>query len=165
MTYLRILGFLLLVLSAGSTQAEAKGRVRYGMAGCGVGALVFEDDNEKWKQIVASLVNGYFSGIQTFGITSGTSNCKTAGNGDSAALFITIHKERIAKDVVRGEGESLTTLASLMGCKSLEPVRGVLLGRVDALLMQGDTTGSQIRDELVAGLQNDQVAKANCNQI
>ena len=44
-----------------------------GSAGCGLGSLVFTD-NEWWMQVLAATVNS--TGVQTFGITSGTSNFK-----------------------------------------------------------------------------------------
>ena len=48
-----------------------------GAAGCGLGSLVFSS-NHKIHQILASTTNGT-SGSQTFGISTGTSNCNAAG--------------------------------------------------------------------------------------
>ena len=46
------------------------------MAGCGLGALVFKE-NTMGMQILASTTN--YIGMQTFAITSGTSNCSSGG--------------------------------------------------------------------------------------
>src|SRR6476620_4123342 len=50
----------------------------YGMAGCGLGSLIFGPVNTPGAQILAATTNATF-GSQTFGITSGTSNCVSGG--------------------------------------------------------------------------------------
>src|SRR3954469_2639303 len=50
----------------------------YGMAGCGLGSLIFGPVNSPGAQILAATTNSTF-GSQTFGITSGTSNCVSGG--------------------------------------------------------------------------------------
>ena len=62
------------LFTASAARAQQGG---YGMAGCGLGSLLFGNDNTTLMQILAATTNGLF-GSQTFGITSGTSNC-TAG--------------------------------------------------------------------------------------
>ena len=55
---------------------------------------------------------------QTFGITSGTLNCeKQAQFAGSPTLnhFVATNMDRLAQDMARGEGESLSTLAELIG--------------------------------------------------
>lgn len=86
----------------------------YGMAGCGVGSIVF-GDKPGMIQIFAATTNDYFG--QTFAITSGTSNCE-AGDSDkrSASLFITANREVLAKEIARGNGESLAHLSEITGC-------------------------------------------------
>jgi DUF3015 family protein len=89
----------------------------YGAAGCGLGSMVFGSGSGP-KQIFAATTNGTF-GSQTFGISSGTSNCGDHG-------LINISKERevfaqqnytsLVKEMAQGEGESLYTLASLYQC-------------------------------------------------
>ncbi|MEN0057326.1 MAG: DUF3015 family protein, partial [Bdellovibrio sp.] len=69
-----LLAVLVSLSFAGVVQAASgiKGDGTYGTAGCGLGSLVF--GNEKGPvQIVAATLNG--TGVQTFGITTGTSNC------------------------------------------------------------------------------------------
>ena len=88
----------------------------YGDAGCGLGSVVFENEQGA-VQVLAATTNA--TGIQTFGITSGTSNCNPAG-------LVKLEKEReefvknnystIVKEMAKGEGENLDTLASLYGC-------------------------------------------------
>ena len=95
-----------------STYALAGG---YGTAGCGLGSLVF-GDKEGMVQILAATTNVTF-GSQTFGITSGTSNCDgTKGGESSSRVFIETNREAIAKDIAKGQGETLSSLTSLAGC-------------------------------------------------
>ncbi len=83
----------------------------YGEAGCGLGSVVI-GDKKGFSQVFAATTNGT-SGSQTFGITSGTSNC---GSGSSsAAIFIEANKVALSNDVVKGEGETLNALAEIYG--------------------------------------------------
>ncbi len=89
----------------------------YGEAGCGLGSIVMGKDG---NQVLGATTNGT-SGTQTFGISSGTSNCIDDGAMKSAMAvpaFIEVNKIALAKDAARGEGETLAGLAQLMGCNS-----------------------------------------------
>ena len=75
----------------------------YGMAGCGLGSMVFKDDG--FVQVLAAQPTAP-PGNQTFSISSGTSNCEVSGNGASAALFIEANRE------ADGAGKSAAVPAS-----------------------------------------------------
>src|ERR1700722_2615209 len=95
----------------------------YGDAGCGLGNLLMKKDN----QVLAATTNGT-SASQTFGISSGTSNCVDAGTVRKEAkvqLYIEANKLTLAKDISRGSGESLSTLEHLLDCSG-KPVGPVL---------------------------------------
>jgi hypothetical protein len=90
----------------------------YGMAGCGLGALAFENDNDKVSQVLAATTNGTF-GTQTFGITSGTSECTQDGRIRSERAqeaFAEVNFESLAQEMAKGQGEHLTAFAYLLGC-------------------------------------------------
>ncbi len=89
---------------------------RFGMAGCGLGSLLFGDDPGKLPQILGATTNGT-SGNQTFGITSGTSNCDPKAGPAGARIFIETNREALAKDAARGSGETVAGLSSLAGCR------------------------------------------------
>lgn len=99
--------------------AKSAYRAAYGMGGCGLGALVFGNDNAKWKQIVAVILNGIY-GNQTFAITSGTSKC-TKGSASSAAMeqevFVSSNLSTLQKDAAQGSGETLVSFAEVLGCQ------------------------------------------------
>lgn len=89
----------------------------WGMAGCGLGSVVFAD-KPGMVQVVAATLNSTF-GNQTFGISSGTSNCGDSGaNQEKAMLFIDVNRKALARDVSRGNGETLDSFAKLIGCDS-----------------------------------------------
>src|SRR5712691_12711696 len=98
-----------LVLSAGVAHADAEnpaahGKATYGAAGCGLGSLVF-GDQKGMIQVLAATTNGTFWS-QTFGITTGTSNCgDTAMTIAGTKIFIEGNREALAKDAARGSGE------------------------------------------------------------
>lgn len=85
----------------------------YGMAGCGLGSVVFAD-KPGMIQIVAATLNGI--GYQTFAISSGTSNCGESGASAMLNQFIEVNRASLQKDMARGDGESLAALKSVMSC-------------------------------------------------
>lgn len=93
----------------------------YGPAGCGLGSLLFRPDSG-FTQVLAATTNGVF-GNQTFGISTGTSNCvDTKGGSASTAAFVETNRTALAKDIARGQGETLQSLSKLAGCAPEAPV-------------------------------------------
>jgi hypothetical protein len=87
----------------------------YGEAGCGLGSMIFQNND---NQVLAATTNGT-SGNQTFGISSGTSNCVDGGHMRATMqvpAFIEVNRLALAKDAARGQGETVAGLAQLMGC-------------------------------------------------
>jgi hypothetical protein len=89
----------------------------YKSAGCGLGSLVIKDDGI--IQIFAATTNGTF-GSQTFGITSGTSNCAGSGgfvkNEAEQEMYVSSNLDSISQEAAQGSGEHLNALATLIGC-------------------------------------------------
>ena len=88
-----------------------------GMAGCGLGSMVVED-RSKWSQVAAAFLNS--TGVQTFGISFGTSNCTEDGVAQMSRekdAFVEANLSDIRRDVAAGEGEYLSSLNSLYGCQ------------------------------------------------
>ncbi len=100
------------MLLAGSAHAQ------YGEAGCGLGALVFGQENTPGKQILAATTNGI--GGQTFAITSGTSNCSAGGvikAQREQAAFAEVNFQDLKANMAAGGGEFLASFATLLGCE------------------------------------------------
>jgi hypothetical protein len=108
-----------ITLVAAGTAFAAGGNV-----GCGLGTLLFEDAQNKSTvvQILAVTTNGTL-GNQTFGISSGTSNCtqpkEFAGN-ERLNEFVHANMDELARDIAAGRGETLDTVAELMGVPAAE---------------------------------------------
>ncbi|MFB9133975.1 DUF3015 domain-containing protein [Vibrio sp. AK197] len=85
--------------------------------GCGLGTMVFDGKEGKVFKVLAATTNGT-SGNQTFGITFGTLGCDGTGTIDSAeklAMFIDGNLDNLARDMAKGEGETLATLSEVWG--------------------------------------------------
>ncbi|MBN8536915.1 MAG: DUF3015 family protein [Deltaproteobacteria bacterium] len=93
----------------------------YGMAGCGLGALVFQDQPGK-IQIVAATLNNIVS-PQTSAITTGTSNCYEGSRDEVSLRFIENNKTALKDDVARGQGETLDGLMTIWACKEKNSVQ------------------------------------------
>ena len=93
----------------------------YGDAGCGLGSMIFGKQTGP-IQVLASTTNNT-AGNQSFGVSSGTSNCDAKGT-DTAKLeqeqFIASNFSGLAKDMAVGEGEQLMVLAGLVGCPAAQ---------------------------------------------
>lgn len=145
-------------LSVGAAGAEenpaATGKSTYGTAGCGLGSMVF-GDQKGMIQVLAATTNGTF-GTQTFGITSGTSNCGEAGITTSGTkTFIEGNREALAKDAARGSGETITTLTAMAGCKDEKAV-GAMLQKSFSQLFPGESTPvEQVSENVIQALRSD----------
>ena len=105
---------LALLAAAGSSMAAQNN-----VGSCGWGSKVFQGQSGIAPQVLAATTNGT-SGNQTFGITFGTSGCTQDGVVSSSwktAMFIDGNRVALARDAAAGQGESLDTLAAVMGVK------------------------------------------------
>jgi hypothetical protein len=88
--------------------------------GCGLGKLAWSDypgQQSIWAQVLQSTTNGTFSS-QTFGISSGTSGCTNDGTifaSEKVNVFAAVNFNNLAQEMAQGQGEHLTSLATLMG--------------------------------------------------
>lgn len=134
-----------------SSAAEAK---PYGPAGCGLGSLIFEP-NSGFTQVFAATTNGSF-GTQTFGITSGTSNCAGgAGGSASAKAFVETNRVALAKDIARGRGETIDGLSKLAGCRAADAVGSSLQRRFDQIFTDASASDGQVSESVLEALRAD----------
>lgn len=105
---------LSVALVAGSAYAEEGDTAD--SSGCGVGTILFKGQDGPAPQVLAITTNGTL-GNQTFGITTGTLGCNQNGIVRSPAkvrLITTSSLDNLARDMARGEGETLDSLAEAM---------------------------------------------------
>ncbi|MDY6935094.1 MAG: DUF3015 family protein [Spirochaetota bacterium] len=110
--FLFVLGVCLFVIALGAASyAVPKSNV-----GCGIGTMIFEKQDGLISQLCATTTNG-ICGNQTFGITSGTLECEKApgiASNERLNIFVADNMDNLAKDIAKGNGEYLNTLAVLM---------------------------------------------------
>jgi hypothetical protein len=147
--------------SAGVKGSESGGAAKYGPGGCGLGSLIFDADSG-WTQIFAATTNGT-SGNQTFGITSGTSNCDTGPKKQSAKNFVTANRVALAKDISRGKGETLTSLTELAGCKSSKAVGSKLRMSFKQIFPASTISDEAVGESVVGVLKSD--ASLSCSNL
>jgi len=103
--------------SHSSSGGQSYKKMRYGMAGCGLGAM-FIEKNTMLPQIGAWVVN-VWSGSQTFAITTGTSNCtdKPAEHAKiEQEVFLQANYASLTREAAQGSGEHLSAFAEVLGC-------------------------------------------------
>lgn len=102
--------------SAGVKPEVLEGSGGYGSAGCGLGSVIIKP-SEHFTQIFAATTNGLF-GNQTFGITSGTSNCDGPPKPLAALQrFVVANRSALSIATARGRGEPIVAVAAIAGCR------------------------------------------------
>lgn len=103
-----IVGFTLGCASASFADSEI---------GCGLGTQLWEGQSGLAPRVLGATTNGT-SGNQTFGISTGTLGCSSEGVITASArtsMFASANLDRLAREMAMGQGESLDTLAHLLG--------------------------------------------------
>lgn len=118
--------------------------------GVGLGTMVFDGNDGLVEQCVATWLNMLICN-QTFAITSGTSGAKKwdkfVMNGD-VQNFVKNNMDTLARDMARGSGESLDTLAELMN-----------VPEADRAAFAKDTQANFVKIYSSAKVTHDQVVK------
>ena len=130
-----------------------KGTGRYGLAGCGLGSMTF-GDQPGGIQILAATINGIM-GNQTFGITFGTSNCGPGLLAEGTRHFVEANRALLAKDVARGEGETIGALTVIHGCADSHAVGAALQARYPAIFPSEAAADGDVADAIVQTLRAD----------
>jgi hypothetical protein len=130
-----------------------KGTGAYGTAGCGLGSLVF--GNQKGAvQILAATTNGTF-GSQTFGITTGTSNCGPGLIAMGTKNFVEANREVLAKDISRGEGEAIGALTVINRCQDSHAVGAALQKSFSSIFPTERASDEHVTEAILRTLQSD----------
>jgi hypothetical protein len=141
------------------TKSALKGGGAYGTAGCGLGSLAFGSQPGA-IQIVAATLNG--TGMQTFGITTGTSNCGSGAMASNGTRnFVEANREVLAKDMSRGQGETIGALTWMAGCSNSQAVGAALQSRYSTIIPNEQASSQEIADRLLETLKSDK--SLGCN--
>ncbi len=153
---------LVTILAAGPAFAQGglKGTGAYGAAGCGLGSLVFGAQPGA-VQILAATTNGTF-GSQTFGITTGTSNCGSGLMAMGTKNFVEANREVLAKDISRGQGEAIGALTVINACQDSAKVGQALQKNFSAIFPTENASSDEVTQAILQTLHSD--ASLGCGQ-
>jgi basic membrane lipoprotein Med (substrate-binding protein (PBP1-ABC) superfamily) len=144
---------LLLSTTAFAAEPVLKGSGGYGAAGCGLGSMLFNQQPGVY-QILASTTNGTFAS-QTFGITTGTSNCGSGMMASGTRNFVEANRDALAKDMSRGQGETIGALTWMAGCGNSQAVGAALQQRYSTIIPSEKASSQEIADKLLETLKAD----------
>jgi len=125
--------------------------------GCGLGSMIWEGQSGPAPHVLAATTNGT-SGNQTFGMTTGTLGCDTSQTVQSMALYMDSNLDKVARDISRGEGENLDTLAVLLGVEAEDrpAFYSALQNNFDSVFPSADTTSDQAVSAIVEIMEADE---------
>lgn len=153
-----IKSLLVAVLVLGSANAFAQTKRKatgaYGDAGCGLGSIVFGAEKGP-VQIVAATLNA--TGVQTIGMSFGTSNC-----GSAFSSYVETNKDAIAKDMARGEGETLAGLLEVMGCENKAQASQTLQSNYNTIFPSSSVDAKSVEKNIQSTLKASQVS---CTEV
>ena len=117
--------------------------------GCGLGSIIIKNQNTTALQVLASITN--VTGSQTFGITSGTSNCDKPYNfvsNDKLNKFVAENMDELAMDISAGKGETLETVAKLMNVENKEAFSAKLQANFSNIYSSQNVTSANVIDSI-----------------
>lgn len=138
----------------------------YGMAGCGLGALVV-DRNETLPQIGAWLLNSLYNN-NTFAMTSGTSNCVESRTETAAMeqeVFVAANLSSLSKEAAQGGGEHLGAFAEVLGCS--DDVGAQALGQLSRdryVTLFGTQDPNAVLDNYLVEIKGNEVLAKDCTR-
>ncbi len=126
----------------------------YGTAGCGLGSVLLGDEPGA-VQILASTLN-FIVGNQTFGITTGTLGCGEAslkGIKGSTKIYIEGNREVLAKDIARGQGDTIVGLSAIAGCQDTAQVGTLLQSKYEVIFPAAQASSDHVTDAIIDALR------------
>jgi hypothetical protein len=133
-----------------ATRKAIKGKGQYGAAGCGLGSMAFGDQPGA-IQIIASTTNGLF-GSQTFGITTGTSNCGPGAMADGTRNLVESNRVALAKEVSRGSGETIGALTVINRCEDSQAVGAALQAQFKGIFTSEQSSNEEVTEAILRTL-------------
>ena len=126
--------------------------------GCGWGTMAFKGQTGTAAKVLAATTNSIL-GNQTFGISSGTAGCKRGGTVTADArlnMYASTNSDQLASEMASGRGESLDTLAQLIGVSEADkPAFFALAKRNFGTLFPGDQVSAGEMIGALKGLMAD----------
>lgn len=160
-----IVALTMVSVSSATAQKKNAGLIKghdsraYGVAGCGLGSVMFGPKNGM-VQVIAATFNGS-SGNQSFGITFGTLNCDIAEAGMQAAVYLEDNREVVMKEAARGNGETLVGLANILKCSDQTAFNTNVKANYEKVFV--DKNAYNNVKSLIEVINNNEQLKSSCN--
>lgn len=150
-----LLVFALILVTAGSAYADAQRNT-----GCGLGTLLWggRAEGSILFEIFQSTTNGS-TGTQTFGITSGTSQCEQPSHvvkNEKLNEFVRANMDNLAKDIAAGRGETLATFDEMLGipAERTTAFNAKLQANFDRIFTSDHVVMAEVIDNVIAVANN-----------
>lgn len=140
---------------------------KYGAAGCGLGAVVFQDQAGP-VQIVAATLNNIVI-PQTFAISTGTLNCTEDGvslKDKEQEFFANANFESLNQEMAQGSGENLQAMAYLFGCTGagVETFSAMTQSNYGEIFPEGKTNSVEMLSNLKDVVKQNPQLQAACSE-
>lgn len=135
----------------------------YGMAGCGLGSILF-GERPGMVQIFAGTTNSIYSN-NTFGVSSGTSNCSDDAQEMAALIFIETNRQSVESDVARGGGETLSAFYDIAGCHAKREEMSLILQKNYSGIFHSEATSSQVIKAIRETLSKVRTTSLSCQNL
>ena len=138
---------------------------QYGMAGCGLGSILFGESESRLGQVLAATTNGIY-GNGTFAMSSGTSNCvPEEGTGSAQVkknvdMFVAANRESLANDIAKSNGETILAISGIMGCSDSTYLGAKLQSRYENIFDAKEDI--QVSDNMYNTVASDRYLAENC---
>ena len=143
-------------------------RSPYGMAGCGLGSLLM-NDNTKVDQTLAVTINSSASQIFNISSTESSSNCQVDDAMGMARLeskvYLEINFAHIVKDAAQGGGAYLRAFGEILGCNELAKSHLSRLSRLSFDTIFDHSTPDTVWQLLNKEMISDQTMIGHCSRL
>lgn len=117
--------------------------------GCGLGSMVITQPNSAILYALQMTTN-QSTGTQSFGITSGTMNCRKAKfvHNTRVQEFVAANMDVLHKEIAKGDGQSLDALVELLDIKESSTFKTKLQENYLAIYKHSDTDMASALDSI-----------------
>lgn len=134
-------------------------------SGCGMGWQVAPRQSLV-SSTTRTIVNATFS--STIGMTLGTSGCarhSIVQNDKKGIHFAEANLNQLALEMARGNGEFVTSFASVFGCQNSKAFGSMVKANYEVVLPSEKTSGVELYNNVKAQIKNNATLATNCSLI
>ncbi len=114
--------------------------------GCGLGSMLIDKQGLIWNIFQAT--TNASTGTQTFGITSGTSGCKSGkiAMDSRTQEFVAANMDALSQEIAQGRGEHLDTFVELLNVSDKEAFKIALQDNYNKLYADKNAQSADVLD-------------------